>query len=195
MSLLIPRLEWNQISVTATSTSGNPVLSGISSTTGITVGMIANGTGIPTDAVVISKTVNSVTLNGNATSSGTSGVTFLERIDFDYPPSSDTEEEYKPKQTITESLSGLTQFVNDYLEAFRTVEMGFLSQAVADKLQSNFYIAAYKGATFKWYPDKAFPLDFKEYELGGFNFSRERQVKKYPSFLYRIKMTFRRVVE
>jgi hypothetical protein len=195
MSLLIPRLEWNETSVTATRTSGNPTLSGISSTTGINVGMIVNGSGIPTDAVVISKTVNSVTLNGNATSSGTSGVTFLERIDFEYPPSADTEEEYKPKQTITESLSGLTQFVTDYLEAFRTVEMGFLTQAVADKLQSNFYISAYKGATFKWYPDKAVPASFEEYELGAFNFARERQVKKYPSFLYRIKMTFRRVVE
>ena len=153
------------------------------------------GIGIPTGATVISKTVNSVTLSANATSSGTSGVNFVERIDFDYPPSADTEEEYKPKQTITESLSGLTQFVTDYLEAFRTVEMGFLTQTVADKLQTNFYIAAYKGATFKWYPDKDVPGDFKNYELGAFNFSRERQVKKHPSFLYRVKLTFRRVVE
>jgi len=156
--------------------------------------MIANGTGIPTDAVVISKTVNSVTLNVNATLSGTSAVNFVERIDFDYPPSSDTEEELKPKQSITESLSGLTQVVTDYLEAFRTVEMGFLTVTVADKLKDNFYLYAYTGQSFRWYPDKAFTASFQTYELGKWDFSRDRQVKKHPSFLYRIKMTFRRVV-
>lgn len=156
--------------------------------------MIANGTGIPSDAVVISKTVNSVTLNANALTSGTSGVSFLERIDFEFPPSADTEEEFKPKQTVTESLSGLTQFVTDYLEAFRSVELGFLTLAVADKLKENFYIYAYKGGSFRWFEDKAFPLVFKTYELGKFDFSRVRQVKKHPSFLYQIKMTFRRVV-
>jgi hypothetical protein len=195
MALLIPRIEWNETSVTATRTSGNPVLSAIASTAGINAGMIASGSGIPLGATVISKTVNTVTLSENATSFGISGVTFVERINFDYPPTTDTEEEYRPKQTITESLSGLTQFVTDYLEAFRSVEMGFLTQTVADKLQSNFYIAAYKGATFKWYPDKDVPGTFQTYELGKFDFSRDRQVKKHPSFLYSVKMTFRRVVE
>lgn len=156
--------------------------------------MIVNGTGIPSDAVVISKTATSVTLNGNATSSGTSSVNFVERIDFEYPPSQDTEEEFKPKQTITESLSGLTQYVTDYLEAFRSVQVDFLTVAVADKIKENFYIYAYKGGSFRWFEDKAFPLVFKTYELGKFDFSRVRQVKKHPSFLYQIKMTFRRVV-
>jgi hypothetical protein len=195
MSLLIPRLEWNDQSVTATRTSGSPVLSGISSTAAINAGMIASGTGIPSGATVISKTVNSVTLSANATLSGTSVVNFVERIDFDYPPSADTEEEYKPKQTVTEALSGLTQFVTDYLEAFRTVEMGFLTQTVADKLQTNFYLFAYKGGSFRWYPDKAVLSNFQTYELGRFDFSRARQVKKHPSFLYQVRMTFRRVVE
>ena len=195
MSLYIPRIEWNDQSVTGTRIGGNPTVSGISSTTEINVGMIANGTGIPSDAVVISKTVSSVTLSENALTSGTSVVNFLERIDFDFPPSADTEEEYKPKQTITESLSGLTQYVTDYLEAFRSVELGFLTLTVADKLKDNFYLYSYKGGTFRWFEDKAFPLVYKTYELGKFDFSRVRQVKKHPSFLYQVKLTFRRVVE
>ncbi|NBW79723.1 MAG: hypothetical protein EBR27_12040 [Betaproteobacteria bacterium] len=157
--------------------------------------MIVNGTGIPSDAVVISKTATSVTLNQNATLSGTYAANYLERIDFDFPPTQDSEEEYRPKQTITESLSGLTQVVTDYLEAFRSVEMGFLSQAVADKLQTNFYLFAYKGNSFRWFPDKAIPGTFQTYELGKWDFSRDRQVKKHPSFLYQVKMTFRRVVQ
>lgn len=195
MSLYIPRLEWNDQTVNATRNSGTPTLSGISSTAAINVGMIASGTGIPSDATVISKTVNSVTLSGNATSSGTSAVTFYERIDFQFPPSEDTEEEYRPKQTVTESLSGLTQFVTDYLEAFRTVQLDFLSLTVADKLQNNFYLYAYRGGAFRWFPDKdVLPLVSTSYELGRFDFKRIRQVKKHPSFLYQVQFTFRRVV-
>ena len=195
MSLYIPRIEWNDQSVTGTLTSGSPTISGITSTTGINAGMIVNGTGIPSDAVVLSKTATSVTLNQNATLSGTYAANYLERIDFDFPPTQDSEEEYRPKQTITESLSGLTQVVTDYLEAFRSVEMGFLTQTVADKLQNNFYLWAYKGNSFRWFADKAFTTTFQTYELGKWDFSRDRQVKKHPSFLYQVKMTFRRVVQ
>jgi hypothetical protein len=193
MSLYIPRLEWNDQSVTATRSNGNPVLSSISSTAGINAGMIASGTGIPSGATVISKTVNSVTLSEGALSSGTSVVNFVERIDFDYPPTEDTEEEFKPKQTVTASLSGLRQYVTDYLEATRSVQLGFLTQAVADKLRDNFYLYAYVGGSFRWYPDKAL-AGFQTYELAKFEFSRDRQVKKHPSFLYALKLDFRRVV-
>lgn len=195
MSLYIPRLEWNDISEIGTTTSGNPTISSMASTTGINAGMIVTGTGIPSGAVVMSKTATSVTLNLNATSSGTSAISFFERIDFDFPPSQDTEEEYRPKQTITESLSGLTQVVTDYLEAFRSVQLDFLTQTVADKLQTNFYLYAYKGKSFRWFPDKAVTGSFQTYELGRWDFSRDRQVKKHPYFLYQVKMTFRRVVE
>lgn len=193
MSLYIPRLEWNDQSVTATRSNGNPVLSSISSTAGINAGMIASGTGIPSGATVISKTVNSVTLSEGALSSGTSVVNFVERIDFDYPPTEDTEEEFKPKQTVTASLSGLRQYVTDYLEATRSVQLGFLTQVVADKLRDNFYLYAYVGGSFRWYPDKAL-AGFQTYELAKFEFSRDRQVKKHPSFLYALKLDFRRVV-
>lgn len=194
MSLYIPRLEWNDQNVTATRVNGNPILSGISSTAEINVGMIATGTGIPSDATVISKTVSSVTLSNGATSSGTSGVTFYERIDFDFPPTSDTEETYKPKQTITESLSGLTQYVTDYLEAFRSVQLSFVSKTIADKLKDNFYVYAYVGGTFRWFEDKAFVANYQTYELSKTSFERVRQVKKHPNFLYQIKLDFRRVV-
>lgn len=195
MSLYIPRLEWNDQTVSATRSSGSPTLSAISSTAAITVGMIASGTGIPSGATVLSKTVSSVTLSANATSSGTSAVNFVERIDFEFPPSQDTEEEFKPKQTVTESLSGLTQYVTDYLEAFRSVTLDFLPIAVADKLKTNFYIYAYQGGQFRWYEDKdVLPLTSQTYELGKFDFSRSRQIKKHPNFLYQIKFTFRRVV-
>lgn len=193
MSLFIPRLEWNDQTVTGTRSSGNPILSSISSTAAINVGMIAIGTGIPTGATVISKTVNSVTLSENATSSGTSGVTFFERLDFDFPPVSDSEEQWKPKQTVTESLSGLQQTVTDYLEAIRDVRLNFVTTTLADKLKTNFYLYAYLGNTFRYYPDKD-EAEVFTYELENKNFSRVRTVKKHPNFLYEVALKFRRVV-
>lgn len=193
MSLYIPRLEWNEISVTGTRTSGNPTISSISSTAAITVGMIASGTGVPTDATVISKTVNSVTLSANATLSGTSSVIFFERIDFDYPPVSDTEEQLKPKQTITESLSGEQQTVTDFLEATRTIRMNFITKTILEKLRDNFFIYAYVGNSFKYYEDKAL-VGFKTYTLEKRTFQSERTVKKHPNFLYSVGFQFRRVI-
>ena len=192
MALYIPRLEWNDQSVTATLTSGSPTLSGISSTAEINVGMIASGTGIPSGAAVISKTVSSVTLSANATSSGSYAISFVERIDFDFPPTDDTEEQLKPKQTVTKSLSGLTQVVTDYVEAFRSVTLGFISSTVADKLRDNFFEYASLGNSFRWFEDKAIGSS-KTYELNRYEFSRDRQIKKHPSFLYEIKLSFRRV--
>jgi hypothetical protein len=194
MANYIPRLEWNPRSVTATRTASDPVLASIASTTEINVGMIASGTGIPSGAEVISKTVNSVTLSANATLSGTSVINFVERLDFDFPPSKDSEEEYKPKQTITESLSGLQQTVTNFLEATRKITVDFLTTAKADKLKTNFYIYVYKGNTFTYYPDKDEAPSFT-YELDKRDFARIRQVKKHPLFLYQLQMSFRRVVE
>lgn len=194
MSLFIPRLEWNDQSVTATRVSGNPVLSSISSTAAINVGMIASGTGIPSGATVLSKTVNSVTLSKNASLSGTSAIAFVERIDFDFPPTFDTEEQYTPKQTITESLSGLQQTVTSYLEATRVVKLNFVTTAIADKLKLNFYLYVYKGSAFRYYADKDV-IDFNTYELDVRKYARTRTVKKHPAFLYETQMTFRRVVE
>lgn len=194
MSLYIPKLEWNDQTVTATASAGSPTLSGISSTVAINAGMIASGTGIPTGAAVISKTASSVTLSANATSSGSYAINFVERIEFDFPPTSDTEEQLRPKQTVSESLSGKQQVVTDYLEAIRTIKLNFINKTLADKLQDNFYRFAYKGNLFKYYPDKD-EVEVFVYELDDRNFTRVRVVKKHPYFLYEIGFKFRRVVE
>ena len=193
MNDLIPRLEWNEQSVTATRISGNPTLSSISSTAGINVGMIASGTGIPTDAVVISKTVSSVTLNVNASLSGTSVIIFVERLDFQYPPKIDSEEELKPSQTVTTSLSGINQYQTNYLEGVRDLEFDLVQQTDADKLKDNFYIYAYKGNSFKYYEDKDV-ISYKTVELDQKSFSRKRRTSRGSSFFYSIKLSLRRVV-
>lgn len=193
MALWIPRLEWDEVSVTATRTATSPVLSSIASTAEINVGMIVNGTGLPTDAVVVSKTVSTVTLNVDATLSGSSVLVFKERYDFEFPPVSDSEEILKPKLSVIESLSGLQQFQVSYLEAERNLDFFFINQTDADKLKDNFYIYAYLGNSFKYYQDKD-DAGYQTMTLNKYDFSRTRQVKKHPYFKYSIKFSFRRVV-
>ena len=193
MNDLIPRIEWNEQSVTATRTINNPTLSGISSTDAINVGMVASGTGIPTGATVLSKTVSSVTLSANASASGTSVINFVERLDFEYPPKSDTEEDLQPKQSILESLSGVKQYQTNYLEAVRELEFQLVNQTLSDKLRNNFYIYVYSGNTFKYYQDKDV-ASYETVEIDQKSFQRRRQTSRGSSFYYAIKFNLRRVV-
>lgn len=56
---------------TGTTTSGNSLVTGMVSTTGITIGMFVEGTGIPTSTTVTAVAANQITLSANATASGT----------------------------------------------------------------------------------------------------------------------------
>ena len=194
MSLWIPRLEWNDQTISGTTAIGSPTITGISSTASINAGMIASGAGVPLNSVVVSKTASSVTLNNNCTAAATVNITFFERYDFEFPPTKDTEERLKPKQTVTDSLDGTQQITTLFLEATRELEFGFVSQNDADKLKDNFYFYAYKGYFFRYFPDKD-ELPVFSMQLERFDFSRTRQIKKHPYFKYSIGFTFRRRVE
>lgn len=194
MALWKPRLEWNDQTVNATKTNLSPVLSGISSTAEITVGMIAQGNGIPTGATVISKTVNSVTLSEDATLSETSEVNLFNRYDFEFPPTRDTEDKFAPKQTQTESLSGISQTTTNYIEAIRDMTFWFVNQADCDFLRDSFYLGwAVYGNEFRMYPDQDEP-EFDISKLDTTKFSRNRQVKKHPNFKYSFSLSFRKIV-
>jgi hypothetical protein len=190
---LIPRLEWNEISQSATRTAGNATLSGMASTVGIVAGMIATGTGIPTGATVISTTATSVTLSVNASASGTSVVAFFERYDFQYPPTKDSEDSRRPNQAVATSLSGIRQVQTNFIEIERSLDFGFVNPTDADKLRTNFYVFAVTGKAFRYFQDKDVN-SFLSYELKRASYDQVRQVKKHPNFLYSISFIFRRVL-
>lgn len=194
MSLWKPRLEWNDLTKTVTTTNLSPTLTSIASTTNLNTGMFVTGAGIPANAKIVSKTATSVTLNKDCNASATITATFFERYDFEFPPVKDSEEVWKPKQTITDSLNGTTQITTLYLEAIRSLEFFFVTQEDADKLKDNFYLYAYKGFSFRYYPDQD-ETPVYNMILERFEFSRNRQVKKHPNFKYSINFVFRRVVE
>jgi microcystin-dependent protein len=65
------------VSLSGARTSGNPEITGLSSTTGLVAGMPVSGTGIPSSTTILSvDSSTQVTLSQNATSSGTSTVVF-----------------------------------------------------------------------------------------------------------------------
>lgn len=66
-----PLVASTYLSPTGTTSSGSPTITSVSDTTDIGIGQPATGSNIPNYAYVVSKTANSVTLNLNATGSGT----------------------------------------------------------------------------------------------------------------------------
>lgn len=71
---------WPSAAFTATRASGSPTLTGIADTSDFVAGQAVTGTGIPNDSRVVSKTSNTVTLDNNATSSGTGSLTLWTTI-------------------------------------------------------------------------------------------------------------------
>lgn len=199
INLYIPRLEWNEVTgLTGDTTNVLPnsnVVDNIPSTTALRAGMIIQGVGIPAGTRIVSKTLTSVTMSQHATAVGSAvALTFFERYDFQYPPIKDTEEKLKAVQKKTAALSGVEQVQTDNIEAERELEFGFVTSADADTLQNIFFLPwAVFGYSFRFFVDKD-DSGFQTYTLNKNEFQRPRQVKKHPTFLYRLAFSFRRVV-
>jgi hypothetical protein len=192
---LIPKIEWNPLAKTGDTTSGDPNVSDIASTTDIIVGMFVTGPGIPADTTVLSKGANSIVLSSNATATaGDAALSFIQRFEFEYPPTKDSDNQIDPSEKVTTSLSGARQVQIDYLEEKRDLEFSFLTSEEHLELRNLFYIPwAVLGYEFKYFPDKA-DTAFETYELADMKFAPKRQVKKHPSFLYGLAIKMRRIL-
>lgn len=193
LNLLWPRLEWNDVVLTGDISSGSPTINNISTTDDLKVGMVINNVGVPADTTIISKTATTVTMSANATMSMTTVVTFFERLDFQYPPTKDTEDKLKAQNKISTSLSGVEQVQTDFIEATRDLEFWFLTKEETLKLRMDFYAKwAVYGKEFRYFLDQD-DSDYEIYTLNSYSFDQQRQVKKHPYFLYKLSMSFRRV--
>jgi hypothetical protein len=194
LDILIPRIEWNDISIVG-DTHTSTTIDGIADTTLIKVDMVVTGSGIPTDTRVVSKTSSSILLSKVATSTlSDTTLSLFERFDFTYAPSKDSEDQPVPSLKETRSLSGEIQTKFDYLEYQRQVVYDHLTQTKRDVLRDDFYAAwAVYGNDFRYYYDKA-DSAYKVYILKDKKPDFDRQIKKHPYFLYQVKLSFMRVV-
>lgn len=196
VNLLIPRLEWAEVTFELTTTSGSDIISGISDTSGLRAGMYVSGSGIPAETTIITKTSSQVKLSAAATASALVDISFYERFDFSYPPKLDSDDRLTAKNKVTESLSGLTQVQHDNIEAVRDLEFWFLTTTEYDRLRKEFFLRwASRGFEFRYFPDQDDTDVYETYELNQFKFETQRQVKKHPDFLRGLKMQLRRIVE
>lgn len=150
----IPKIEWLKGTVTGTRAIGNPTITAIASTTAIAVGMFFEGTGIPTGAKVLSKTLTSVTLDKNATSNGTSTFSFGNRIQFDYPPKKDPiGETLKWSGSAVVSKNGSLQTIEDFIEIETKITFSHISQTIKDQFQVFLLTHCLAGNSFSFFQD------------------------------------------
>lgn len=223
VNLLIPKIEWNFLEKTG-DTHTSTTIDDIASTTDIIVGMYVTGYGIPSGTTVVSKDASSVVISAATTrTAGDTALTFFQRFNFTYPPSSDTDTQLVPQAKTTVSLSGINQVQVDFIEERRDVVFGFITNAQYLILREDFYIPwAVYGYSFRYYPDQdddgsdtlvtedgdtittedgdSIVTDtdgsttYDVFQLSDLKLSRKRQVKKHPSFLYELGFKMRRVL-
>lgn len=155
----IPKLEWKKGTLSGTTSIGSPTVTGIANTdsvqTGAAYNMFFEGTGIPAGAVVLSKTSNSVTLDKNATAAATNTFSFGHRIEFELPPKKDPiGEQPKWAGVVATSKSGLTQYIEDFIEIETKLEFSHITQAIKDKFEWFLLTHCLKGSSFSYFQDK-----------------------------------------
>lgn len=195
MATFIPKLEWNHISLVGNTSSGSPTVSAIASTTNVVVGMFIDHANFPAGTTVLSKTSNSITASANATASTTGATLALcERLEFQYPATVNDGEKISPNVNLSKSVAGVRQAQVNHLEAKLGLEFKFLTPAELTKLRDRWYLSwAVYYKEFRFYESKEIGA-YVTYELDNDDFTPDRAIPKAGDFLYKIKLSFRRVL-
>lgn len=196
MPSFVPRLEWNDVEVIGDTTSGSPIITNVIDTTEIVEGMTIDHADFPADAVVLSKTVDTITVDADAI--GTSAVeTFdlFERLTMDYPcPTEEGEEQFKASTQVSSSVSGLQQVQTNFIEGLLVQEYRNLTPTKFNILKYRFFATwAAFGKEFRSFESYEAPT-FKTYELDLYDFNPKRAFPKSDDFLYKVSLKFRRVI-
>ncbi len=192
----IPRIQYQNLDTTCDTTIGLGVLNNIPDTTDIEIGMFARATGIPTGALVLSKTVNSVTLAASvlATASASVAVKFGKEILFDFPPEETTGENLTTNSTVSESLSGVRQVSINYLEVVRKLIFSFVSPTIYALLATFLEDWALQGEEFRYFDDQTSDT-YTTVELNNFKVAPVKQFPKTQnSYIWQVPLDVRRVL-
>lgn len=189
----IPRIEFNDITITGTITLGSAVISSVPITTNIVTGMITKHPSFGSSRVV-SKTSNSVTMDTVALSNFTGSIAFYETIDFIYPPEGRPSESYDPINTVSTSLSGTRQVSTTGILGLLDLNFSFLDKDLFAKLRDRFYLRwAIYGQEFRFFESND-ETEFNISELNRLELSPRKIVPKQGDFIYSARMSIRRVL-
>jgi hypothetical protein len=157
MAFAIPRIQYKNVDTTGDTVISNGVITAIPSTALIEIGMFVRGVGIPTGALVGSKTATTVTLAAAvlATANGTGiALSFGYEILFDFPPIEETGESLESKNNTSESLSGIRQVSINYIQAVRKMLLSHLTQSLYESVRVFFNTHAVLGKQFRYFDNK-----------------------------------------
>lgn len=193
MQNYVPKIRYKKFNTTGNTSNGNPTINNIPDTTDIEVGMVLIAAGIPDEAAVISKTATTVTLDMDATATATGvALSFARELRFRFPPADDSDEQFKPKRTVTTAIDGTQQVSLQHIEINRKVKFLLLNQTEIDFLKTAYQDSLINGEEFDWYyhADEA---PFFTYSLREDDFKQDRQTWNVNGFLYKLDMQMRRV--
>ncbi len=197
MAFAIPKIEYDNVDLTGDITLGDGTITGLSDTDDITVGMFIRMVGIPSTALVGSKTDTTVTCASGvvATASATArAVAFGTKIEFDYPPIEDEGETLTTNMTNTESLSGRRQTSVNNIEATRKMKLSFLSPTIYALVDTFLRNHALWGEEFRYYADKTLTT-YVDYSLETFKVVPKKLAPRgVDTYVWEVPLSLRRVL-
>lgn len=192
MSYPIPKIQYKNVDeVNGFTTSASRIV--LDSIVGLEVGMFIIGPGVPDETFIDSiETLNSaINLNRDITPTLGDLFSFGLELEFRFPPEkNDNRESIEPDQTISQSRSGVRQYLTRYLEKKRPLEFNFLNLEEIVFLETMFNNWFSLGEFVRWFDDQA--LDsYVEYQADDTKF--DPKFIQGTSELYSLKLDFVRV--
>lgn len=195
MPFPIPKIEYLNTTVVGNSSNGSALLTSLVSTSALSAGMFARGTGIPAGTTIVSvDSSTQVTLSANATANGT-GVSFDFGflVDFEYPPIEPAGETMDAKEHISVSISGIRQISVDHVELKRKLKFSSVSQTIKLTVDTFMSTHAIYGRSFRYFDDKL-SLSYITVELNSLKYDPKKIAPKgIEVYSWEFPMELRRV--
>lgn len=183
-----PKIQWANTQVEGTTTQGSDEITFINDTSSIQVGMLLDDPEFPEGTKVIQVNANSVQVSNTASAASTSNRHYYFQIAFRYPPQDDDGETIRASDKDEESLSGVRQVINYFIEYRRDLNFSFLTREEKDSLLNFFATHAALGESFRYFEDKN-SSEFIIYEAE----DRNIRPRKVTPVLWEARVRFRRV--
>lgn len=185
----IPKIQWRYTQLSGLTTLGSDIISLISSTADLRVGMIVETPDFPAGTKIIDiPSANTVQVSNLATAATSSLRTYFFEFAFRYPAETDDGESHKVKERKSVSIAGDIQRSIDHVEFKRTLEFNFLTKDEIEDLRAFWNDWAYLGNAFRYFEDKN-SVSFIEYEPDDLDFDP----KKFSATLWKWTLKVRRV--
>ena len=196
MPFQIPKIEYKNYSYSGTTSSGSAIVTAMTTTTSLEVGMFVKGTGIPSNTTILSVDSSSqITLSQNVTASNVGvSLSFGYEIEFEYPPVEPGGEVLDSKERISVSISGVRQVSIDFIEAKRKLKFAFLTEAIKSKVDTFMQTHALYGKQFRYFDDKT-SVSYLTVELNSLKYDPKKIAPKgIDVYVWEFSSEFRRVL-